>query len=34
MLAARLKQYQAQTRWEVVRALPFVTGLLWRKFGP
>lgn len=34
MLAARLKQHQAQTRREVVRALPFVTGLLWRKFGP
>lgn len=34
MLASRLKRYRAETRWELVRALPFAAGLLWRKFRP
>jgi len=34
MLAARLKRYQAEHRWEGLRALPSMAGLMWEKFRP
>ena len=34
MLKARLKRYEAEHRWDSVRALPFVARLMWDKFRP
>lgn len=34
MLAARLKRYEAEHRWEGLRALPSLAGLMWEKFRP
>ena len=34
MLAARLKRYQAEHRWEGLRALPSMARLMWEKFRP
>jgi hypothetical protein len=34
MLDARLKRYQAEHRWDSLRALPSMAGLMWEKFRP
>jgi radical SAM superfamily enzyme YgiQ (UPF0313 family) len=34
MLDARLKRYQAEHRWDTLRALPSMAGLMWEKFRP
>jgi hypothetical protein len=34
MLDARLKRYQAEHRWEGLRALPLMARLMWEKFRP
>lgn len=34
MLKARLKRYEAEHRWENVKALPFLAGVMWNKFRP
>jgi radical SAM superfamily enzyme YgiQ (UPF0313 family) len=34
MLDARLKRYQAEHRWDNLRALPSMAGLMWEKFRP
>ena len=34
MLKARLKRYEAEHRWDNVKALPFLAGVLWNKFRP
>lgn len=34
MLDARLKRYQAEHRWEGLRALPSMAGLMWDKLRP
>jgi hypothetical protein len=34
MLEARLKRYQAEHRWDSLRALPSMAGLMWEKLRP
>jgi radical SAM superfamily enzyme YgiQ (UPF0313 family) len=34
MLAARLRRYEAEHRWEGLQALPSMVGLMWEKFRP
>jgi len=34
MLAARLRRYQAEHRWDRLRALPSMMRLMWDKFRP
>jgi hypothetical protein len=34
MLDARLKRYQAEHRWDSLRALPAMLRLLWGKLRP
>jgi hypothetical protein len=34
MLKARLKRYEAEHRWDNVKALPFLAGVMWNKFRP
>ena len=34
MLAARLRRYQAEHRWDSLRALPLMVSAMWEKFRP
>ena len=34
MLKVRLKRYEAEHRWDNVKALPFLAGVMWNKFRP
>ncbi len=34
MLAARVKAFAAETRWEIARVVPFMARLFWDKVRP
>jgi len=34
MLRARLKRFESQHRWDNIKALPFLAGVMWNKFRP